>query len=396
MGLTIAIDASNIGVAGGATHLVEILRAVEPSRHGIEAIYIWGPEHLESHIEARSFLHFRSPSALNKSLLHRLWWQQLRLADVAAGCDVLFVPGGLYLGRFRPFVTMMRNMLPFAPRERARFGFTLNRLRYHLLEWGQQKTFDNAAGTIFLTQTARDAVVERHGSLDGGTTIILHGVSGRFATEDNLDQPPPASDEEDSPFRWLYVSPIKLYKHQWTVVRAVSALREEGYSVALDLVGGGEPRAMKKLRDALRKTNRDGKTIRYHGRVSHQKIDDFYRNSDAFVFASTCETFGQVLTEAMQAGLPIACSSRSVAPEVVQDSAVYFDPKNLSEMVEAMRTIMDNSELRKRKAQAGRNRVREFSWDRCARETFSFLTEVARRSETGSGCTEVQSEKKTF
>jgi glycosyltransferase involved in cell wall biosynthesis len=332
---------------------------------------------------------------VNGSLPLRLWWQQLRLEYEAEDCDVLFVPGGLYLGRFRPFVTMMQNMLPFAPRERARFGFTLNRLRYHLLEWGQQKTFDNAAGTIFLTQTARNAVVERHGSLDGRTNIVPHGVSERFATEDHLNQSPVLNDE-DSPFRWLYVSPIKLYKHQWTVVRAVSALREEGYSVALDLVGGGEPRAMKKLRDALRKTDRDGKAIRYHGRVSHQKIDDFYRNSDAFVFASTCETFGQVLTEAMQAGLPIACSSRSAAPEVVQDAAVHFDPEDLSEMIEAMRTIMDNSELRKRKAQAGRNRVREFSWDRCARETFSFLTEVARRSETGSDCTEVQSEKKIF
>ena len=382
-GLIIGVDASSIGVSGGATHLVEILRYFNPSNHNIGRVLVWGRQHLLDRIENRGWLEPLNPSLLERSLPHRLYWQQCRLVDEAAGCDILFVPGGLYLGRFRPFVTMMQNMLPFAPRERARFGLTLNRVRYHLLEWGQQKTFDNAAGTIFLTRTARDAVVERHGSIDGRTTIIPHGVSEKFATEDHLNQSP-ASNDEESPFRWLYVSPIKLYKHQWTVVRAVSALREEGYSVALDLVGGGKPGAMKKLRDALRKTDRDGKAIRYHGRVSHQKVDDFYRNSDAFVFASTCETFGQVLTEAMQAGLPIACSSRSAAPEVVQDAAVHFDPEDLSEMIEAMRTIMDNSELRKRKAQAGRNRVREFSWDRCARETFSFIAEVARRRETVS------------
>jgi glycosyltransferase involved in cell wall biosynthesis len=249
-------------------------------------------------------------------------------------------------------------------------------VRYHLLEWGHRRTFNNAAGTIFLTSQARDTFVDHNGQLEGQTTIIPHGVSERFACENDNDVY--RNFEDNVPFRWLYVSPVKLYKHQWNVVEAVDRLRKEGYPVELDLVGGAEPKAMEKLRRVFREIDSNEEAVRYHGGVSHERIGRFYRTSDAFVFASTCETFGQVLTEAMQAGLPIACSNRTSAPEVVQDGAVYFDPNAPSEVAGAMRKLMDNPELRKRKVRAAQSRVENYSWERCARETFSFIIEATQ------------------
>ncbi len=374
--ISVGIDASNIGSAGGATHLVEILRSVSFVKHGIDEITVWGPDHVTSRIESRDGLRLRSSSLLNRSLLHRLYWRQFRLSQLAQECcDVLFVPGGLYLGSFRPYVTMMRNMLPFVSQERARYGISAARVRLHLLEWGQRKTFENAAGTIFLSDASKEAFEARHGRLQGETTIIPHGVSERF-TSSEKDVRVSELNEESSSFRWLYVSPIRLYKHQWSVVRAVKMLREKGYNVTLDLVGHANAEAMRKLQAALEEVDSNGEFISYHGRVPHREVDELYRGADAFVFASTCETFGQVLTEAMQAGLPIACSNQSAAPEVVGDAGVYFDPEQPSEIADAMRRLMVDKNLRRETALAGSRRVDMFDWERCARDTFSFLRRV--------------------
>ena len=250
----------------------------------------------------------------------------------------------------------------------------------HLLNWGQWRTFENAAGVIFLSQTSRRVYENARGTVEGCTAIIPHGISTAFDQEPTTAHP--IDDfRRGNPFRWLYVSPIRLYKHQWHVVQAVEALRKEGFPIALDLVGSPNPRAIEKLRDTLREVDPDEEYVRYHGRVPYREVNDLYQRSDAFVFASTCEAFGQVLTEAMQAGLPIACSNQSAAPEVVQDAGVYFDPEQPDEIAEAMRMLMEDELLRSEKARTGYQRAQDFSWDRCARETFSFITKVARSSD---------------
>jgi hypothetical protein len=45
----------------------------------------------------------------------------------------MFVPGGLCTARYRPFVTMFRNMLPFSERERQPYGWSPMRLKLELL-----------------------------------------------------------------------------------------------------------------------------------------------------------------------------------------------------------------------------------------------------------------------
>lgn len=40
--MILGIDASNIRAGGGVTHLVELLRAANPSVHGFEKVIVWG------------------------------------------------------------------------------------------------------------------------------------------------------------------------------------------------------------------------------------------------------------------------------------------------------------------------------------------------------------------
>lgn len=56
------------------------------------------------------------------------------------------------------------------------------------------------------------------------------------------------------------------------------------------------------------------------GSLTGDKLADAYRAMDLFVFASTSETQGMVLAEAMAAGMPMVALDASGAREVVEDS----------------------------------------------------------------------------
>ena len=124
----LAIDASNIRVGGGVTHLVELLREADPVTHGFEQIVVWACNATLARIADRPWLEKRNDPALEAPLLKRLVWQRWTLPKLVreAKADLLLVPGGSIVARFRPVVTMSRNMLPFEWRELSRFGFSLS------------------------------------------------------------------------------------------------------------------------------------------------------------------------------------------------------------------------------------------------------------------------------
>jgi len=377
--MILGIDASNIRHGGGVTHLVELLRAADPSSFGFSKVIVWGGQRTLDKIDDRPWLVKSPQKLLSKSLPFRVFWQRFKLSNFvrAASCDLLFVPGGSYVGDFHPTVAFSQNLLPFEWRELLRFGWSPMTLKLLLLRLTQSRTFRRADGVIFLTRYARDVVIGVTRMPAGRMAIIPHGIDERFVC------PPRAQSaiehySVESPFRVLYVSIIDVYKHQWHVAEAVAQLRERGWPVALDLVGPAQAPALKRLERVLRRVDGKGRFIHYSGSVPYEELPARYKSADLFVFASSCESFGQILTEAMAEGLPIACSNRSAMPEVLNDAGVYFDPEKPEEIVRALDRLIADPELRAEKARKSFAAAKAYSWSRCASASFDFLAGVAR------------------
>jgi glycosyltransferase involved in cell wall biosynthesis len=376
--IRVGIDASNLEHGGSSTHLVEILANGEPGEHGIGRVVVWGPRRVLDKLPQRPWLDLVHVPALDGSRIARLGWQRELSARARAGCDVLFVPGQVYLGSFRPFVTMSRNMLPFDPAERARYRFSRGGVRLFFLRRVQLRTFRRAQGMIFLTDLARDVVVRDAGGLPGRVRVIPHGVSELFR------QPPRAqrafaSYSADSPFRWLYVSAVEPYKHQPAVAQAAVALRERGLPVAVDFIGNPVvPGTVEAMRAIMARHDPEGRYLRYHGPVPYVSMKAWHSSADAALFASSCENMPNTLVEYMAAGLPIASSDRGIMPRVLGDAGVLLDPESPESIADAMERLMRDESLRASLAQRAYERAQRYSWRRCADETFAFLAEVAR------------------
>lgn len=375
--MRLGINASNIRAGGGVTHLYEILRTLNPDEYGIERITIWGGRSTLASLENRPWLDKVFHPLLDKSLFLRTYWQLFHLDRVLrkAKINVLFVPGGIYFGGFRPFITMSQNLLPFDNAERMRFGLSLLGIKLYIVKLLQKATFQNADGVIFLTETAKEVVKKQVKLLPSKARVINHGVSGDFQLEPRKQKPITAYNLS-TPFQWLYVSTVSPYKHQGQVIKAVALLREKGYPVSLELIGGSHGSALSKLKITINQIDPGNKFVTYHGSITYSELKKFYHNADGFIFASSCETFGQILVEAMSSGLPIACSNMSVMPEVLGKSGEYFNPEDSASIAQALIKLIENKEIRNEYSWAAYKRSLEFSWDLCTEETFSYIRDV--------------------
>ncbi|HZH72607.1 MAG TPA: hypothetical protein VFD91_08960 [Mariniphaga sp.] len=133
--MNIGIDATNISRGGGITHLVELLKVADPDVHNFSHIYIWSSSSTLETINDKPWITKIHSTLLDKSLPFRVFYQNHLLSDEARklNCSILFVPGGTFLGDFRPFVVMCQNMLPFETKEMKRYGLSLTFLKFILL-----------------------------------------------------------------------------------------------------------------------------------------------------------------------------------------------------------------------------------------------------------------------
>ncbi|MGH9554401.1 MAG: glycosyltransferase family 4 protein [Terriglobales bacterium] len=378
--MRLGLDASNLRAGGGVTHLTQLLSAAQPEEHGFTRVMVWAGRQTLEQLPARAWLEPVHHPMLDAALPARLYWQHVRLSRMAAGsCDLLFVPGGNFCGRFHPIVTMCRNLLPFEDAERRRFGASRQRVRLELLLRGQSRTFRDADGVIFLTEYARASALDKVGRLRGEMATIPHGVEDRFRIQPR-QQKLITSYSAAHPFRLLYVSTVDVYKHQWHVAEAVASLRAR-FPLTLDLVGSAYPPALQRLQATMARLDPAGAWLRYRESVSYARLHEEYAQADAFVFASSCENLPNILLEAMAAGLPIASSERGPMPEVLGDAGLFFDPEDPQEIATVLESLIRGRDLRTRLADAAHRRAQDFSWDRCAGETFAFLARVAQNSE---------------
>lgn len=378
MSLVLALDASNISSGGGLTHLNQLLSAASPAGSGISRVHIWASRDTGQKLPQRDWLIVHTPDWCNAGLMRRLCAQQWVLPGMIkrAACDVLFSPGGtLPAYSFIPMVTMSQNMLPFEPERALLFGrWSWMRQKMRLLRFSQGRSFGYAQGVIFLTHYAHKVISDLVG-LQCASAVIPHGIESRFVMTPRPKRYTPIST--DQPLRLLYVSIQMPYKHHLEVMSAIAQLRKQGLAVTLDMVGDNPGAYGDAVRCKRMELDPYQTFLRDLGYVDFERLHHLYRQADAFIFASSCENLPNILIEAMAAGLPVACSSRGPMPEILGDAGIYFNPESVESIEKAIAQLADDADLRIDLAKRAWARAQGYSWERCAQETFDFVSKIA-------------------
>ncbi|HEY0281623.1 MAG TPA: glycosyltransferase, partial [Rhizomicrobium sp.] len=104
-----------------------------------------------------------------------------------------------------------------------------------------------------------------------------------------------------------------------------------------------------------------------------------YASSDAFVFPSETETFGNVTLEAMASGLPCVCADATGSRSLVVHGRTGYlaKPRQAEEFADDIATLALDPEARLKMGAAARERSLGFSWDESMARILGYYKSLA-------------------
>lgn len=368
---TIAIEASNILHGGGITHLSNLLSANSSLRKCSITLFVFKGSIPTSQLPANIHVHFIHP--IFRPLPLRFLWQLLLLPNLLShySPNILYVPGSIYLGFFRPFVSLHQNLLPFQLRELFRYSISLQTIRLSLLRMLHSYTYCFSAVTIFPSHYSR-SIVSRKLPSTLVSLVIPHG------SEPPLPLHPDSLLAKSSDvLRLLYVSTIDVYKHQLQVLKAVYLLRDTlRIDIRIDFIGSAYKPYLKRFLALKNNLDPSDSWSTYHGHVPHKLLPLHYQNADLALWASSCEAFGLILLEYMAYNLPIVAASSGTAPELLQDQYFQCLPDNTASLASAISKAISCRASWERMTSNYPHLLSNYSWDASAEATYHCLRQA--------------------
>ena len=218
----------------------------------------------------------------------------------------------------------------------------------------QKKCFDRVDFVIAISNSTKKDLLELFGYPEEKIKVIYHGV------DNNIKKQDPIVDG----LYVLFVGRRSGYKNFDLFLDAFSRLR----NTDLKLVCAG-PSFTKEETVRIEHLGLQKRVVQKL--VSDNELNALYQHALFFIFPSKYEGFGLPLLEAMANKCPVLCSNVSSLPEVAGNAALYFNPTDLDSIEYAMTQVINSSVLRSDLVSKGEERIKFFTWEKCAKEHIS-------------------------
>lgn len=234
------------------------------------------------------------------------------------------------------------------------------------------RSLRRAGAVITVTEAERRDALRLFDDIDPDQVMTVHhGVSPWTHEALTADPAPrPWRHREGRPYV-LAISRLYAHKNHARLILAFAKIAKE---VEHDLViAGGDADVSRAELERLAGESGVGARVRCLGTVSQDDVPRLFAGASALAYVSLYETFGHPVLEAFAFGLPLVTAGEGATAEVAGGAARLVDPEDVDEIASGIRDVLLDPELRARLGVAGRQRVREFTWERCADGTMRAL-----------------------
>lgn len=146
-------------------------------------------------------------------------------------------------------------------------------------------------------------------------------------------------------FDLLHVGRLSYAKNIIVVLEALKVLSEKKIKPKMIIAGRGP-----ELKNLKKFAEKNRLNVEFIGLVPQKKLIEMYNNAKIFATASTIETEGLVILEAMACGLPIAAVNALAIPSIVQNNinGLLAEPFNAEQLASNIEKMLNSAELRKK------------------------------------------------
>ncbi len=291
-----------------------------------------------------------------------IFWTQIRLSleMLFNPVDVLFIPASAL-----PFIHPKCSIVTIHDVAWRYFPKSFTWFMRNFLEWSTKFAIKNASNIIAVSESTKRDLVKFYGVGEKKITVIHHGF------ESPNDQKLQATSYKLPAKYILFLSTIQPRKNLQGLIEAFKDLKTENPEISHKLVVVGRPGW--KYQKILKYIDSYKDIVLYLGHVSDKERFSILSKADLLVLPSFYEGFGMQILEAFEAGTPVATSNVSSMPEVAKEAAIYFNPHNAAEIKNSIKAVLLDKSLADRLRQKGCERLKEFSWEKCASQTLDLI-----------------------
>lgn len=245
--------------------------------------------------------------------------------------------------------------------------------------------FKTASHLIAVSKATKQDLIEKVGIKSSGVSVVYEGVN--FSAD--LRQKGCQIEETLCKLKlkkkkyFLFVGTIQPRKNLVRLIEAFSLflLESQHSEVEFKLVIAGKPGwdYAEIYQTPARLGIKD--QVVFAGRVENEDLAALYQGATALTYPSLFEGFGLPILEAYFFSCPVITSDRSSMPEIAGKGAILVNPNQADAIMRAMQQIVRHPEKSKQLIQAGEQQLKQFSWEKAARETIAILEKTVREAQ---------------
>jgi glycosyltransferase involved in cell wall biosynthesis len=272
----------------------------------------------------------------------------------------------------RPRVVTIHDIIPkFFPGHKQKSW-----LRKQAYELTLKTNLRKSIKIITDSQSAKQDLMTYYQVPETKIAVVKLGIEATFINERNYAKIKELKDRYQITKPYIFfISVWRNHKNLEGLIKAFEILKNQGNFDYQLVLGGQEdphyPNIRKTIAQSVFKND-----IITPGFISDQELPLFYQAADLVAIPSFYEGFGLIGLEAMAAGTPVVSSNTTSQPEINGDAALYFDPKNLSQMAETIKKVLTNPELKNELVQKGQAHIKKYNWATCASETLNIYKQI--------------------
>ena len=247
-----------------------------------------------------------------------------------------------------------------------RYPKTYTYLRYNFLKSAVKRSIKNATKIISISQFTKDEIQAAYATDPNKITVIHEAINPNHFNSSKLNSEDEKAIEEIKAYPFIlsvgHLEPRKNYN------RLIPAFQKAKPNLPIGtklvIIGKKGHKYEKTLELIENDTN-----IIYLNFVSQELLNWLYSNCTLFVFPSFYEGFGFPPLEAGIQGAISAVANVSSMPEVCGEAVLYFDPYNIDEIANTIKTGINDTQVRESLTKKIKQQISVFSWKENALKT---------------------------
>ena len=311
----------------------------------------------------------------------RSYWQSFRQKQIQEvllreGIDLYHIPNTMPLfSRKLPTVVTIHDLVELRMKKygllRTAYRYIANLIAAHLSDH-----------VITVSQNSKHDIAQLLRIPESKLTVVHNGVSDRFHPLDRKTCKDYLASRYSITGEFI-LAPGGLSKNK-NIPRLLAAMRlleETGRPESLVILGDKEDREFRYIDAAIRHSKLE-KSVIFPGFVPNEELPTFYNAAALVVYPTLYEGFGFPILEAMACGTPVVASNSSCIPEIAGRAALLFNPTSPGDIADSVELVLTNDALRANLSTLGRERARQFTWEKAARETARVFRDVIAQEQS--------------